>query len=606
MKGAGVISLFLMAGGVSLALLFPALPEVARQARGAWQNRPEDSPALRALSPEKLELTLKDHPGDAFLRLALGQYATALLSTNPPAPQSEEAARQLQALRGYAGPAFVEQVLSRYPDSAAAHLYLAVRLINKAAGVEGAVSLLPSPSPLLSHLKQPTDVSHRAPPSPQEQLDCLIKAEEQLVVVEEMEGWNAAPDFLLAHIYLTRGDDFRAEQALKSALTRSGWSLHSPELRQALVTLYDEGGLPSGSLAGYVRAAESAPAAQLQSSLFALAQYLLATGESYRNAGGYEDTIYYYRAVAHLGHVVLTGAESISDGRNAATILRLLSDPFATPEEKEKAAALRQAGRSQAGRIAQLLSHTFMSYLGHQGYSQLAMTYRLDLEQAERFELDALAAEKKIADQAAPPFSARGFLVAAVGWFYAAYALVLLALLGAGWLAYRSYLIFRPRRRSSVRPSWRWWQWAVLLGAVIAPGFLWALAFYPNYQAKIDHRLVKEVALGCALLRNLALLGLAALPAAPLLRRLRPALETWWKNRRRPTEEQVEIKLDKAELMRAWLTDLTALLPISLAVLLGMALLLSWPPMNRLDAWAAQQEQILRQGEVSYWKIGAR
>jgi tetratricopeptide (TPR) repeat protein len=569
MRG-GRFSLIVIGVCIIAAATVPTLREAARTVITWWK------PEIVWPAPERTRHVADRHPQDVFIQLAWAEDAAA---------RSEFEAWLTEEER-VADLSFLRQVVSRFPKSEAAHLRLSAYLLRSTGHIARAEERigLPSERSYLPREHTPAD------------LQALDEAIQHLKAARDLSPENAAPAFLLARALYERHEDEQAEKALRTALSRPGWSFYSRETANAALTFYEESGVPIVFLRGRSSDAEFTALSEAKMRLAALARMLSGLAEESRQAGQHEEAIFYLEAEIYLAHLMLEKSDYALDGLFAKAILAVTSMYFISEAEREEIRNLGISRKEMVERLEDVPAENLRTYLAEHGRSDLAHDFESDLVQAKA----ARALSRHMTDEMIREFerifSSPRVVRAALAWGQAAYVLVLLIM--AGLIS----VLLRTWKEKRTPPRWRWWEWSVLVLFALVPGYLFQ--FYRHLHLFFDIYKTLEIARGTrergdvwTLEANFNTPVIILISAGALLLLVVPIVGGLLKRRRQQPEE----RLGK---FRACLASFRTLLPPTFAVLLAAALILTIPAQLKMQRWADEQKKIIQQGEVEYWKIG--
>ncbi len=362
--------------------------------------------------------------------------------------------------------------------------------------------------------------------------------------------------------------------------------LYSPEIRQAALWLYEQGGALHTLVPLYAGKRDVADWMPIRDQVETLTRFLGALVEKNLRTRNHRQVIFYLEAITHLGSVLLRDAQSTRDGSYALLILEEASFPFISKPDWQSIDRNFPYGEERISQIRKIGDGSLRAYLVGHGRPDLADAYGHDLARALAFDADYEGRFRRLAYGEDEVLFSPWLRHLSLAWEQSIYALILLAI-----VELLSHLA-GPQREKEPEASSPWWQWALLMIAAFAPAHLFApfvgYAIYDGggpWPAPWREQWY--------LFRGVFWVSRATF----LLILIVPIVGALLKRRRQPPEA----RLGK---VRACLASFRTLLPPTVAVLLVAALALSIPAQITLQKWAAEEKKIIQQGEVRYWKIG--
>jgi hypothetical protein len=533
----------------------------------AWQSLispdKQDTPLP---SSTKLAQYVSRHPGDSYLHLAQANLEARRAEAKEEKPTDNsstiESLRAAQAAKAEKVLDSFRAVAARFPDSPAANLQLASRLLA-ASGPGQRAEAWGSAKTYNAH-----------PSRTPEQAQNLAEAGQYFLAAAKLDPANAAPEYLLAYTLYQQGKDEAARQALSGATQRLHWSLYSREIRKATVELFETGDFAAINVPLYVSSVEAQNLADPP--LRDLAHLLAGLGEKPRQKGDAAGALPYQQAAIHLGHIMLEGADSISDGLAAAGIIAIASGHFITQEEIRRIKNSGLPRELQISRQREIRREHFRSYLISQGKAELAGQYERDYQRAESLKEKSRQFSDTLMTKLIQALGSRYLVAASLILVYAVYAL------GLFLLAAIVALFTGTFRTPAETPRWGWGEWLGLMALVGVLGWL-LIRLYPLPS---DPGFLRP-GIGARELFEVALILILFL--APLLGGLRKTRGEAFRSA-------------KARLAGV-LAGYRILMPPTFAVLLAAALVMIVLGQSSLQKWAAQEKQMVLQGEVQSGKL---
>lgn len=505
-----------------------------------------------------LERVARQHADDVFMQLALNEQHADYWSDEF---SSEDFAR-------------FRQVAAQFPDSTAAQLWLAVKLLTN-SGQLGRVEEYEG----RSEDERQILLARRA-----QQQARLAEAIPPLQRAAALDRANAAPQFLLAYAYFAQGDDARGNEALRAALARPDWTLYTRERTNALLVLYQESGVSPLFIAVSTRHVLANGNFQVVWRMRSLVRFLSGEGEKERQAGCDAPALFYYRAGVHLGDLYLRGGNDFADSHNGYILLHLVIEHFISPVEMARIKQQPVAREVVNDQLAAARARHFDEYLRAHGAADLAQVYQRDLSTARGFETVMRNVQMHRTVHYVNPFESLLVNWSSLTWMQAAFILALLLLTG---LVSAGMFVFK--RRPAPAGGWRWWQWLLLVVFACLPSQI-MISTYAIFEKVLTRVPVNPEVW---LLRDY--FTFASL-ATPLLFIVVPIVGGLRQRRRLPQET-------RPGRLQAVLASFWTLLPPSFAVLLITALALTIPAQRQIRDWVKQEKRLIQQGEMQYWKI---
>jgi len=415
----------------------------------------------------------------------------------------------------------------------------------------------------------------------QEQAANLRQAERMLRRVHALEPDNAACDYLLASILLSRRADEEALALLRAAIGKPRLGTYQRQAIEAVQRLIQPAVAPPNVAPIIIDAVSSRLDFNIHLRLRLLSHTLAGLGETYRERGRHEKAILCYEAAVHLGHVMRVGAYRVMDGLIAISVTHVAGGPFLSEKETKSIEQStsdvdEELKLKQQSRVA-----GFGAYMRGHGRLDLAEFYAADMQAATQWKEQAVTTVRK--DSALFQYALyQAQLPVWVAWVGTGAILglwVIVAIISVAALHWREQ---RPA------PAWATWQWVLLLSLCAAPGRI--IAVVPTAS-----RLRALAVMGGPSSISLSVLSVGL----PILVWLVGVLILTLRKQARQACDQ---RLGKA---RAYLASLRALLPPTFAAFFLISVISLWPAHQSLERWGDQERAMIEQGDVRYWGISA-
>jgi hypothetical protein len=460
------------------------------------------------------------------------------------------------------------RVGAQFHDSPIPHLRLAQEMLIDSGGLQR---------------EEVKFVARQRPPRARNPLEqfFLDKSIEQLRLAAAVSPKDATPDYLLAYAYYADKQDPLAEQALQAALAKPDLTISDYDIKMTRARfLLDE--KRGQFFVPAIFSARYTPGPREFNEYFReLARMLSGLAEAKRAAGDNAKAISYYAAGIHSAENAQQKANSFIGAMVARSALYTINNRFISREAEEDIQKQDISSEAKLEKKRSLRNRNFEAYLVANGQQALARRFAADLSEADRIFKMIKGRASLYISLLFKPFDSALLVAALLLWRQTIYVLGFALVIGGLSLAARAW------KEKGQAPVWHWWEWALLLLLAVGAIQAFGLIYYHHHQEFIDlYRILRTLKFAYRIDR-FALLLLLVVPIAGAL----------WKRRR----QAPEVRLGK---MRACLASFrTLLLPTIAVMLLGVVILGSIEQV-RLKRWEAAERQILKVGEVQYWKIG--
>ena len=541
-------------------IAIPVAPPLMKIVR-TFTERPQGSPIYtRPPAPAALAHAARHHPDDVFVQLAALEGSFYDFDWMKPRGSGYEKMPDFDRLR---------QVVSRFDDAPAAHLWLATRLLSQCG-------------PLLRKDARPHSSPEFFRPRTPAESTRLEEAIRHLQRAAALAPDNAAPEFLLAGALFAKHADAQAEEHLRRALGRSGWELYGGELQAAALRLYQQTSYPDAYIPFAVEQLMQKQNCRAFEPIYVLSYIVTGFAQNERAAGRDAPALHHLQVAVRLGDVIFRNAKSFGQANNSHNVLLAVPQSFVSYQEMEQAHfSGRLSPDEEFQRNYALGTKRLLAYLNQHGAAELAQLHQRDLAATDRLEAIGDRLTRGYPNRETQAYESIWALLGFQTWLQVGFALFLLLLAGLGESL--DALLARLLGRAEETPlRWSWREWAWLVGLVVLPSYV--IQFIAHLHRPVNfNRIDGILALGLAFATGVLLLMVAVIIA--LLKRRRQATET------RPAALSIIS------------AGLRTLLPPTFALLLVLALTFTVLAQFRLQRWVLQEAQIAQQGELQYWKI---
>jgi hypothetical protein len=426
-----------------------------------------------------------------------------------------------------------------------------------------------------------TQAERQKTPLTAQQRELIRRARQVLDKARSLDPVNAAPDYLLAFLALMEHRDDHALALLRSGITKNHWSLGQ---REASIAVYQTAArsLPAVQAFSFTLASSRA-SFDLYPRLRELDRIVIGEAVLAQQRGDVERAVFLRRSMLHLGRLMIEQGYAVTDVLVGAAIWHIATSEHLTrAEEAEVARSVAPQKGVTTSDETQLVHRAIMAverervarYLRQYGHADLAnhiISYGSELTTW----LDRMR-ETFRSGLHGSWYRWVYALIAVAGAVMAGFAgLIVLIVCGIVRLAV-------SRRRGWPRPiTWARWKWALVAVACLAVPFAVTLALARSRSAP------PYVRPGAT---SMATMGLVV---GVLLLAITAALITWRARRRLARSERPGFG-------RHYAATLTAVMLPTTALLLLLAVVLSFPAASGSRRFTRHQEIIIYQGELKY------